>query len=246
MDPTPLLFFAALMVGTAKGGLSTVGSAAVPLVAVFMNPVVAAATLLPVYLVTDWVSLWLYRRSYSAENVRIFLPAALFGMAVATLLVSVAPEALLLILTGGIGLWYCLRSWLRRGPVKVTKPALVPGIIWGTLAGVATYLTHSAGPPTQAYLLPQNLPKLVYAGTLAITFAVLNLAKLPGYALAGQFDGIDWTLTPWLIGCGVIGTLIGRRLTQILPQATYVRVIEIFLLLLSVILLVRGTVTLLA
>lgn len=246
MDPTPLLFFAAFLVGTAKGGLATVGSLAVPMVALTMNPVAAAATLLPVYVVTDWVSVYLYRRSYSAQNIRIFLPAMLFGVVLATMLVSVAPEALLLIMTGLIGLWYCLKSWFRRGPAKKTEPAVVPGLAWGTLAGVASYLTHSAGPPTQAYMMPQQLPKLVYAGTIAITFAIVNLSKLPGYALTGQFDRLDWYLIPWLIGSGIVGTLIGRRLTQVLPQNTYVRVIEVFLLILSVILLVRGTSALLA
>jgi uncharacterized membrane protein YfcA len=240
MDPTPLLFLAALMVGTAKGGLSTMGSLAVPMVALTMNPVEAAATLLPVYIVTDWVSVWLYRRNYSAPNLRLFLPAMLIGVIIATLLVTVAPEALLLILTGLIGLWYCLRSWLRRTPLKKTEPKAIPALAWGTLAGIASYLTHSAGPPTQAYMLPQQLPKLIYAGTIAIMFAVINLAKLPGYALAGQFGGLDWTLIPWLIATGILGTFLGRWLTGILPQAIYIRVIEVLLFALSLILLLKG------
>jgi uncharacterized membrane protein YfcA len=246
MDPTPFLFIAALMVGSAKGGLSTMGSLAVPLVALTMNPIAAAATLLPVYIVTDWVSIAIYRRHYSRRNLLIFVPSMLLGVALATLMVTLAPEALLLILTGLIGLWYCLRSWLRRTPPPRTEARVGPGIAWGTLAGVASYLTHSAGPPTQAYLLPQQLPKLQYAGTLAYMFAIVNLSKLPGYALAGSFDGLDWTLIPWLIGMGILGTAIGRWLTGILPQAIYVRVIEGFLLVLSVILLTKGTALLLA
>lgn len=244
MDPIYLLFFAALMVGTAKGGLATIGSVAVPLVALVMNPVTAAAILLPVYIVTDWVAVYLYRRSYSRENLVIFVPSMLIGIALATLMVSIAPEALLLILTGAIGLWYCLKSWLRRSAPRITKPALIPGMGWGILAGIASYLTHSAGPPTQAYLLPQQLPKLVYAGTIAFCFAIVNLAKLPGYALAGQFDDINWALTPWLIATGILGTGIGRWLTGILPQALYVRVIEVLLFVLSIILLTKGWIAL--
>ncbi|EAQ04872.1 hypothetical membrane protein [Pseudooceanicola batsensis HTCC2597] len=246
MDPVYLLVFAAVMVGTAKGGLSTVGSVAVPLVALVMNPVVAAATLLPVYIVTDWVGVALYRRTFSLANLKILVPAMLLGIAIATVMVTVAPEALLLIITGLIGLWYCLRSWLRRRPPVKTGPALVPGLAWGTLAGIASYLTHSAGPPTQAYLLPQRMPKLEYAGTVAITFAFVNLSKLPGYALAGQFDDLDWSLIPWLILAGVGGTALGSWLTEILPEAIYVRVIEVFLFLLSIILLAKGTAALLA
>lgn len=228
MDPHYLLFLAAFMVGTAKGGLATIGSLAVPMVALVMNPVVAAATLLPVYIITDWVSVWMFRRTFSRENLIILVPAMLAGVAIATTLVTVAPEAILLIFTGLIGLWYCLRSWLRRSPPPRTHAAPLPGIAWGVLAGIASYITHSAGPPTQAYLLPQQLPKLHYAGTIAICFAIVNLTKLPGYALAGQFDGLDWTPIPWLIAFGLAGTRIGRWLTGILPQHIYVRVIEVF------------------
>ena len=84
MDPTPFLLFAAFIVGTSKGGLATVGSLAVPMVALIMNPVVAAATLLPVYIVTDWVSLWLYRRTFSARHIKILVPSMLFGLCVGT------------------------------------------------------------------------------------------------------------------------------------------------------------------
>ena len=244
MDPIYLLYPAALMVGTAKGGLSSIGSLAVPLVALVMNPVTAAALLLPVYIVTDWVSVALYRRHYSAPNLKIMIPGMLAGVALATLMVSIAPEALLLILTGVIGLWYCLRSWgralLKRPQPDATRPALIPGLGWSLLAGVAIYITHSAGPPTQAYLLPQRLPKLEFAGTIALCFAVVNLSKLPGYWLAGQFDALDWALLPGLVATGVAGTALGRWLTGVLPQAAYVRVIEALLLLLSVILLTKG------
>jgi len=245
MDPIYLLFFAALMVGTAKGGLSTVGSLAVPMVAVVMNPVTAAAILLPVYIVTDWVAVGLYRKTYSRPNLIILIPSMLAGVALATLMVQFAPEAILLLITGAIGLWYCLRSWTRRTPAVKTEAAVWPGAAWGALAGIATYITHSAGPPTQAYLLPQQLPKLQFAGTIAICFAIINLAKLPGYALAGQFDDMDWSLTPWLIATGIAGTIIGRRLTIWLPQSAYVRVIEVLLLILSIILLVKGVALLL-
>ena len=94
MDPFYLLLFAAFMVGTAKGGLATIGSLAVPMVALVMSPVVAAATLLPVYIVTDWVSVALYRRHFSRRNLAILIPSMLAGVAVASLIVTVAPETI--------------------------------------------------------------------------------------------------------------------------------------------------------
>jgi hypothetical protein len=55
MLDTLLLVTAALIVGMSKGGLASAAGIAVPMLALFMNPVKAAATLLPVYIVTDWI-----------------------------------------------------------------------------------------------------------------------------------------------------------------------------------------------
>lgn len=56
------------VVGLSKGGLPSVGTLGVPLMALAMSPVIGAALLLPIYLATDLAGLWLYRRSYSARK----------------------------------------------------------------------------------------------------------------------------------------------------------------------------------
>src|SRR5699024_2268932 len=138
-------------------------------------PIVAAALLLPVYIATDWVAVYLYRRDYSARNLAIFVPSILGGIAIATIITPYTPEGLLLVATGLIGLWYCLRSWLRRGPARQTSASVSAGIFWGAITGITSFITHSGSPPAQAYLLPQRLPKLDFAGTMAIAFAAGNL-----------------------------------------------------------------------
>ncbi|WP_339112035.1 sulfite exporter TauE/SafE family protein [Thioclava sp. GXIMD2076] len=240
MDQTILYLIAALIVGMSKGGLASAAAIAVPMLALFMNPVTAAATLLPVYVVTDWIGVWLFRKDFSAKNLLMFTPALLFGVVLATVITPYTPEPVLLVFTGAIGLWFCLRAWFGRGSDHVTKPALVPALFWGTLTGVASFITHSGAPPAQAYLLPQRLPKLKFAGTIAISFAIGNLAKLPAYFAIGQLDGLNWGLIVALAATGIIGTFIGRWLTVKLSDTHYVRVIQGMLFILSVILLIKG------
>ncbi|QQA41727.1 sulfite exporter TauE/SafE family protein [Pelagovum pacificum] len=240
MTETVLLIAAALIVGMSKGGLASAAAIAVPLLALFMNPVTAAAMLLPVYIVTDWVGVWLYRRSYSRRNLWILTPSLLFGVGVATIITPYTPESLLLIFTGLIGLWYCLRSWLKRGTVERTEAKVLPGIFWGTLTGIASFITHSGAPPSQAYLLPQKLPKLEFAGTVAIAFAIGNLVKLPAYWAIGQLDGLDWPLIAGLAVTGIVGTVIGKAVTAWLSEDGYLKVIQAMLFILSVALLFRG------
>lgn len=229
-----------MIVGLSKGGLASAAALAVPLLALTMNPIQAAAILLPVFLVTDWVAVWLYRRDYSGRNLAILIPAILFGIALATLITPWTPESVLLLATGLIGLWYCGRSWFGRVAAQPVEPRVGPGLFWGTLTGVTSFITHSGSPASQAYLLPQRLPKLQFAGTMAIAFTVCNLAKIPGYWAIGAFEALDWPLTVGLVAAGICGTVAGRWITGRLHDATYVRVIEGLLLTLSVLLIGRG------
>ncbi|NIZ10267.1 sulfite exporter TauE/SafE family protein [Pseudooceanicola sp. HF7] len=246
MEQTILLLIAALTVGISKGGLSTAAAIAVPMLSLFMNPITAAATLLPVYIVTDAIGVWLYRRDFSVRNVAILVPSMLLGVVIATVITPWTPESLLLIFTGLIGIWYILRTWLRRGRGgPPTEARVLPGVIWGTITGIASFITHSGAPPAQAYLLPQQLSKMTFAGTIAVAFAVGNLAKLPAYAVIGQMDGLNWGLTAALSVTGIGGTFIGRWLTKRLPERIYMQVIQVMLALLSVILLLKGGLALL-
>ncbi|PJE26364.1 hypothetical protein SAMN06297129_3705 [Pseudooceanicola antarcticus] len=245
MTDTLLLIFAALIVGASKGGLASAAAIAVPMLALVMNPIRAAALLLPVYIVTDWVGVYLFRHSFSRRNLAILIPSMLAGIAVATVITPYTPEGALLIFTGAIGLWHCLRSWLRRGQSEKVEARVVPGLFWGVLTGIASFITHSGAPPSQAYLLPQKLPKLEFAGTVAIAFAIGNAVKLPAYWSLGQLEGLDWPLIAGLAAAGIAGTVMGRYLTHRLSEALYMRVIQGMLFLLSVILLARGGQTLL-
>lgn len=236
-----LLIVAALVVGLSKGGLASAAAIAVPMLSLFMNPVTAAATLLPVYVATDWIGVWLYRREWSRRNVYILVPSILLGVAIATVITPYTPEWALLIFTGFIGLWYCWRRWRHRGiELQKTEAEILPGLFWGTITGIASFITHSGAPPSQAYLLPQRLPKLEFAGTVAISFAIGNLVKLPAYWSIGQMDGLRWGLIAALAVTGILGTVAGRWLTKRLPDQTYMKVIEVMLFVLSIILLIKG------
>ena len=57
---------AVMFLGLSKGGFSSVGMVATPLVAVVMGPLEAATLLLPIILIQDAVSVWVYRRAWDS------------------------------------------------------------------------------------------------------------------------------------------------------------------------------------
>ena len=91
---------AAFLVGASKGGLPMVGALGVPLLALVMPPVAAAALLLPVYIVSDWVGLWAYRHAFSKRNLAILRPAMVFGVGVGWATAKITPEWMVTLLVG--------------------------------------------------------------------------------------------------------------------------------------------------
>ena len=63
-DPLFYLFAvpAVIMLGLSKGGFSGIGMVATPLLALLLPPLEAAAILLPIILLQDAMSCWVYRR----------------------------------------------------------------------------------------------------------------------------------------------------------------------------------------
>jgi uncharacterized membrane protein YfcA len=223
----------AFLVGASKGGLPMVGVLGVPLLALVMAPVAAAALLLPVYIVSDMVGLWAYRKEYSARNLVILLPAMIFGVGLGWATAKITEEWMVTLLVGVVGLYYCASVLLRKANAP-PKPADVPrGVFWGTIAGFTSFVSHTGGPPYQTYVLPQKLPKMVFAGTSTIAFAVINLVKLVPYWALGQFNPTNLEVAALLSPIAIAGALIGYKLTAIIPEGIFYRIVEVALFIIS-------------
>ena len=67
-----LLILAAFLVGLSKGGLASIAMLSVPLLSIYISPLAAAALLLPIYILSDLVGIYLYRRDFSMENCLLY------------------------------------------------------------------------------------------------------------------------------------------------------------------------------
>ena len=232
----------AFCVGLSKGGLSMIGSLSVPLLALVISPVRAAAILLPVYVFSDVVGVWAYRRDYSPTILRILIPAACVGIAIGWATASRVSDRRVGLLVGLIGLGFCINAWrLRHQRRLAERKADVPrGLFWGVLMGFSSFVSHAGQPPYQVYVLPQRLPKLTYAGTTAILFGVINVLKLGPYWALGQFSAPNLKLSLYLLVPAFVGTQLGLRLVRVIPEQSYYRVVMLLLLAVSIDLVYKG------
>jgi len=233
--------FAAFLVGLGKGGLASMGTFAVPLMALTMSPIRAAAILLPVFVFSDIFALWAYRHHFSSRNLKILIPAACVGITCGWAMASRVSDSAVAILVGMIGLGHCLNSWrLRRHP-PVPHSADVPrGLFWGGVLGFASFVSHAGAPPFQVYVMPQRLPKLIYAGTSAIAFAAVNALKLVPYWALGQFSADNLGLSLYMLVPALVGTQVGVRVVRIVPERGYYVFLQLALLAVSLELILKG------
>jgi uncharacterized membrane protein YfcA len=225
---------ASLLVGLSKGGLPSVGMLAVPLLSLFMSPIKAAVLLLPIYVISDGVSVWLYRKNFSAANLKILLPAGIFGVFMGWLTASVTSDSAVKLMIGLMGVGFCLNTWLRRTPQDKQPVNRKKGWFWGTVAGFTSFISHAGGPPFQIYMLPQRLPKIEFAGTATLMFAVINAAKILPYQQLQPYSIDDLMRAADLIPFALVGTVLGAYLTKKIADVWFYRLVQASLFLVSI------------
>jgi uncharacterized protein len=239
MDESGTLFLicaglAAIFIGLSKGGVPMIGMLGVPVLALAMPPLRAAALLLPIYVVTDMFGLLAYRREFSARNLAILVPAAIVGIGIGWATASIVSESFVTLLVGLIGLAYCLDLWRKRHLELPPKPADVQrGLFWGAITGFTSFVSHSGAPPYQMYVMPQRLSKLVFAGTSTILFAIVNAVKLLPYWALGQLNSENLPTAAALFPIGIAATFAGVRLVRVLSEEKFFQLVTIALFLIS-------------
>jgi uncharacterized membrane protein YfcA len=217
---------AALLVGLSKGGLPTVGMLAVPLLSLFMSPVKAAVLLLPIYIISDVVSVWLYRKSFSAPNLKILIPAGVLGVFIGWLTASFTSDSAVKLMIGCMGVGFCLNTWLRKTPQDKQPVDSKKGWFWGTVAGFTSFISHAGGPPLQIYVLPQRLPKIQFAGTATLLFAIINAAKIWPYQLLQPYSHDDLMRAADLIPFALVGTVLGAYIAKKIADVWFYRLVQ--------------------
>lgn len=237
-----LLCLGSLLVGLSKGGLPGVGMLSVPLLTMVMSPVLAAVLLLPIYILSDLVGIWLYRRQYSAANLRILIPAGVLGVGIGWATASHLSDDWVALLIGLMGVLFCLDRWIRSNELsRAASPSTAKGLFWGMLSGFTSFISHAGSPPYQIYVLPQRLPKLVFAGTTTIVFAVVNLAKVIPYSSLHPYSSDTLLLSMALVPVAALGTYAGRWFIEHMPDKWFFTAVQLALFLICTKLLLSAS-----
>ncbi len=242
-------FYAAAMVGTFLIGMSKsgfmpgIGALGVPLMALTISPVQAAAIQLPLLVATDLIGIWNYRKDYDWRNLRLLLPAAFFGVGAGWATAAWVTDAHVRILVGVIGIAFTLNYWFGRKPgddVPPREPEWKRATIWGSLSAACSYFAHAGGPPYSVYILPQRLPNTLYAGTTIMFFSFVNALKVIPYFMLGQLSATNVATSVLLFPVAWASTLAGIWLVRRVPAKPFYRLLYATQFLISIKLLWDG------
>lgn len=223
---------AVLLLGLSKSGFGAgFGSLAVPLMALTVPVPQAAAILLPVLMLADLLGLASLLKERDRALVRLLLPAGLAGIVIGALSFGLLPAQAVAGVVGAITLVFLALRTLFPPRADAPPPPRWLGLLLGAVSGFTSFVAHAGGPPLAFYVLPQKLKPVVFAATLSVFFAAINLAKWLPYAWLGLIDSRNMLTSAVLLPATPLGVWLGVRFVRRVPQRLFYRLFSLGMLL---------------
>lgn len=237
-----LYFVCAVLIGMSKTGIQNIGTLAVPLFAFLFGAKYSTGIVLILLCIADLVAVIYYRKEFLWKEVKILLPAALFGLVVGLLLGNYINDKLFKLLIGaciivGVGIMIWLEKTSQQRQDRLTKNRWYSPI-FGFILGFSTMIGNAAGPALSVYMLSKRLSKISFAATSAWFIMLLNFTKIPLQAFV--WHNLTWSgiyLNLFAIPFILLGGFIGIKIIKILPEKKF-RMLIITLVVISAILLI--------
>ena len=200
-----VLAMAALVVGVSKTSVGGAAALAVVVFAIVLPAKASTGTILPLLIAGDLVAVSLYRSHADWGIIRRLLPWMLVGLIAGVGFLSIADDTVMRRTIGALLLVFLLVPWIggRLGVQGSTAHHPVGAALAGAAAGFCTMTANAAGPVMAIYLVLMRVQKMVFLGSNAWLFLIINVIKVPFSGALGLIDGeslrLDLTLIPWVL-----------------------------------------------
>jgi uncharacterized membrane protein YfcA len=219
-----LVIISVFCVGVSKGGLPGVSMIPILVFAELFPVKASTGMLLLPLIVGDLVAIAVFRQHADWRQLRRVAVPAVLGVLIGWFSLGRLSDGQLRPIIGGIILVLSVLQLLRgRFGAWMEHTYHSKPFAWllGGLGGWTTMLANAAGPVMSLFFLAMRLPKMVFVGTTAWFFCVINLVKVPFSVQLGLITQPSLTLA--LIMAPIIagGVLGGRWLVQRMPQRLF-------------------------
>jgi uncharacterized membrane protein YfcA len=221
-----LVGLASVLLGFSKTAVGGVAMVSVAIFAAVLPARASTGLVLLLFLVGDVFALRAYTRFTEWAVLRRLAPAVAVGIAVGALFLFVAADlavrrtigAILLVLVSVA----TVQKLRRRGEGEDPGPASSALMVsTGAVSGFTSMVANAGGAIMSLYLLRLRLPVMVFLGTTAWFFFVINVVKVPISLGLGLLDWSTARATLLLSPAVVVGALAGRAVARRMSLATF-------------------------
>jgi uncharacterized membrane protein YfcA len=235
-------YLGAFLIGLSKAGFATgLSMLTTPLVASVVSARFAIGLILPLLVVSDFMTLGVYWKKWNLSLIAWPLVGCLAGIAIGMFFINGISDVWLRRSVGWLGLVLTVLLLIRDiwYPSKTWRPSWWQGAAVGAFAGFASTLAHAAGPIMALYFMAQKLEKRNFVATNALFFTVNNLLKVPPYLASGLITAETLRADLPLVAFIPLGILAGWGLNRMLPQKSFAYLVYGLLFLTSLQLVLR-------
>ena len=237
------LFVGAAIViqGISKSGFAGgAGILSLPLMLLVMPVDKVAATMLPLLILCDMNAIYIHRRNVVWPKVMaVYLPS-IAGIVLGALVwwwigregvqQYAAPIKRFVGVIAILFAVYIIGKEAAMAWVERLRLGVRAGVVAGIAAGFTSTIAHAAGPIVSLYLFSQDLGKTLFVGTVAWTFTLINLTKLPFYVGVGLIRRDMLVFDLFLVWLIPIGSYLGKWMHHRVSESAFNRVILVLTL----------------
>jgi uncharacterized membrane protein YfcA len=208
-----------------------------PLFISLLPPKYGIGLLAPLMLLMSAAGVRQYWRLWDNRHVLILLPASLAGIWLGTYLLAEVPPlfvrktvGILAVIFGSFQLFAIHRpEWRNR-----LRPPTWQGVGFGFGSGITSALAHTGGIVFSFYLLPHSRTKEAFVATTVFLFFTSGLVKMGTYWYYDLLTLPALILSLVLMPALIVGSILGKKLNQRIPNKLFLRLISLFIALMGI------------
>ena len=228
-DLTPgfliLFLLVAMLLGMAKAGLSGLGLAIIPIMALIFGAKESTGVILPMLIAADIMAVTYWHRHAVWKHIIKILPWVAIGIGIALFIGNSIDDNQFRIVMLSV-VWIMLILMMVNDLWKIESETIPHNMIFGSSMGLtggfATMIGNSAGPVFTLYFLAMRLPKKEFIGTSAWLYFIMNTGKLPLQVIVWKNISLV-SLIPGLLSIPFIalGIFLGIRIVTLFSERVF-------------------------
>ncbi len=235
-----LLFFITAFVTIVLGTVAGFGTSTIflPIALLFLDFKTALVLVGISHLSGNVGATTFFRHGMDKRLILLFGVPSIILVILGAYLVIYIPQDILQAILGAFLLIFSIYSLLR--PNFKVQASKINTIIGGSLSGFLQGLVGIGGPLRGAFLISYNLDKFKYIATLAAIAVIVDATRIPIYFANNLLEPQFYYFVPVLAVIGIIGSYIGKRIVNKIPQNIFKKVVLIGIALASLLLIYGG------